>query len=66
MSSAKGKCKFCIVSDLLDTNGSWMADMLETYFSPCDTDEILKFWASPTHMDDTIAWGPEHLGSFSV
>uniref|UniRef100_A0A8R7Q328 Reverse transcriptase zinc-binding domain-containing protein n=1 Tax=Triticum urartu TaxID=4572 RepID=A0A8R7Q328_TRIUA len=62
----RGVCRFRFVSDLLNPNGSWKVNLLETYFYPCDVEEILKIRASPRQQDDTIAWGPGRLGSFSV
>ena len=64
--SPQGTCRFRFVSQLLNNNGSWNVNLLQSIFLPCDVTEILKIRASPRLGDDVLAWGPGRLGAFSV
>uniref|UniRef100_A0A453MSL4 Reverse transcriptase zinc-binding domain-containing protein n=1 Tax=Aegilops tauschii subsp. strangulata TaxID=200361 RepID=A0A453MSL4_AEGTS len=64
--SARGRCRYHFVSDLLNDNGSWKTGLLQQYFVPVDVYEILKIRASPRLEEDTLAWGPGKFGLFSV
>lgn len=61
----QGICIFQFVSELLNANGSWNLELLNSYFLPCNTEEILKIRASPRQHDDILAWGWGKFGAFS-
>jgi hypothetical protein len=55
-----------LVSELLDQNGAWKADLLEQYFIPMDIAEIMKIKPSGRLLDDQLAWAPDRHGLFTV
>ena len=64
--SAKGRCRYHFVSELLNANCSWNIGLLQEDFLPPDVLEIIKIRASPRLEDDTLAWGPGKYGIFTV
>jgi hypothetical protein len=51
---------------LLNPDGSWNTNLLQTYFQPIDITEILKIKTSSRNDADFVAWGPDVKGIFSV
>jgi hypothetical protein len=64
--SPKGRCRLKWVSELLNTDGTWNLQMLNTWFLPIDVENILKIKPSRRNDSDFIAWHPDNRGLFTV
>jgi hypothetical protein len=52
------------VSDLLENQGRWKAELVQNMFLPVDADIILKIKPSRRLDGDILAWQPENSGVF--
>lgn len=54
------------VSSILNGDGSWRTDLINTCFSPSDQTDISNTLAGGANFKDDIIWNPDPKGIFSV